>query len=127
MYAAAQSIDATFKPVAQVKAVSTVHPIAPIVRLLAVALGSYLVFRLTGALVDGSIVLDAGARGVSRMVTLTDPVALVAFGCCLYPPTVAMTLLGFTPGVLAKRFAPAIGIGLLAVTFASYLVLSSFM
>ncbi len=127
MTATAQPIDATFQPLHQVRPVSTVHPIAPLVRLVAVALGSYLAFRLTGALADGSILLDAGARGVSRMVELTNPVALGAFALCLYPPTMGLAALGLKPDLLGKRFAPAIGIALVVVTFAAYLVLNSFM
>ncbi len=107
--------------------VSSVHPAAPLVRALAVVLGGLIAYKLTGALVDGAVSIDAGARGISRMVTLTHPLALLSLALSIYPAALGMSIVGFKPEVLARPGFVKASIGFVALTFVAFLVLNGFM
>lgn len=113
---------AAFQPAAP-----RVHPAAPLLRALAVFIGGYLVYRLTGALLDGVVNMPAGARGNEHIVTLTQPVALLAFGLCIYPLALILSATGLKPELLARpRFVQTV-IGAVVTAFVSYIALSFYL
>lgn len=114
-------------PVAFQPAAERVHPAAPLIRALAVFIGGYLVYRLTGALMDGVILMPAGSRGHEHIVTLTQPLALTAFALCIYPLSIILSVTGFKPELLARpRFVQTV-IGAVVTAFVAYLTLSFYL
>ena len=108
---------AAFQPAA-----SRVHPAAPLLRALAVFVGVYVAYRLTGALADGVVMIPSGTRANPYTVALTQPVALAAFGLSLL-----LGVVGLKPGFLARPGFVRAVIGIVVTAFVSYIALSFYL
>ncbi len=104
-----------------------VHPAAPLLRALAAFVGVYVIYRLTGALADGVLLLPAGTRGAAHTVALTQPFALAAFGLSLYPGALILGMAGAAPRLLGKRAFVNSVIGAVVLAFVSYVALSFYL
>ena len=118
---------AAFQPAADLGSVSRVHPAAPLLRALAVFIAGYVVYRLTGALADGSVLIPSGTRANPYTVALTQPAALAAFGLCIYPLSLMLGLAGLKPALLGRAGFVRAGIGAVVLSFAAYVALSFYL